>query len=86
MKARKRPSNNSKIEEPSSTKNPLKDLKEGDPIPGSRMIRAFCTGCGLPMRVEILFIENYCNCSNKPPARGTRLTPRQQHGSGATDS
>ena len=57
--------------------------KQGDPIPGSKLLRSFCSDpkCGEPIRVEPDRInkENYCNvCSGWVPAPHSGLTERQR--------
>lgn len=46
----------------------------GDPIPGSRLFRAYCAGCGEPIRVtgEALKHPSLCRCEHCGPRRPTR--------------
>ena len=52
--------------------------RAGDPIPGSKYVRAFCRSCGDPMRVskEIFQLGAYDSCSTccpPPPSEATMM-------------
>ena len=38
--------------------------RQGDPIPGSDRVRAYCCGCFEPIRVMRLGVRNYCEDCN----------------------
>ena len=53
-------------------------LRSGDPIPGSRFFRAFCTRCDEPMRVDYTTIHRgmpvYCEQCEPRPLANTAAT------------
>jgi len=42
------------------------DTAAGQPIPGSKYVRAFCRGCGCPMRVSKALFDSggYADCAD----------------------
>jgi len=62
------------------------DVAAGEPIPGSKYVRAFCRGCGAPMRVskDIYKAGTYADCSDciRPfqPGHGTQSATEEYDG------
>ena len=60
------------------TQKPNTDVAAGQPIPGSKYVRAFCRRCGCPMRVskEAFELGCYTSCADclRPlhPGHGTQ--------------
>jgi len=48
------------------TQTPDTDVAAGQPIPGSRYVRAFCRCCGSPMRVSKALFDSggYADCAD----------------------
>lgn len=68
--------------------NKQKKLRRGDPIPGSRFVRAYCDRCDAPMRVSskqlMTVTPIYCECCDPPviiPSAATKddLSPWQEN-------
>jgi hypothetical protein len=63
-----------------------REVKCGDPIPGSVYYRDFCRICGEPIRVKKEDLNNkegnFCGCSKKPRASGVGLVSRQKQKQG----
>lgn len=64
------------------------DVPAGQQIPGSRLFRAYCARCGIPMRVNQSDRDGEHFCEECAPHRhddlSANLTPRQRHGLGKT--
>jgi predicted amidophosphoribosyltransferase len=52
--------------------------RAGQPIPGSKYVRAFCPGCGEPMRVSAAVFRSgvYGECSTCSPPEPSEATMR----------